>query len=62
MNFGCCANGLNNVLTFHVTQGVSFDAGLDFTGRSAVPEPSSLLMLGMGLIGSAAMLFRRMRS
>ena len=50
-----------NTLTFQVTQGGSFDLGVDFTG-STVPEPSTLMMLGTGLLGSAGAMFRRMRS
>ncbi|MGA1981205.1 MAG: PEP-CTERM sorting domain-containing protein [Acidobacteriaceae bacterium] len=37
-------------------------SGVDFTANlTTIPEPSSLMMLGSGLVGAAGMLFRRRR-
>jgi len=50
-----------------VTGGSGNPSGVDFLGNttpstSPIPEPSTLLMLGTGLIGSAGALMRKMRA
>ncbi|WP_263366349.1 PEP-CTERM sorting domain-containing protein [Edaphobacter bradus] len=52
-----------HTLTFDVQQIGSFDLGLDWDATvNTVPEPSTLFLLGTGLLGGAGAMYRKIRA